>query len=306
MSRILIIGTGALATLFAARLSRAGVAVTMLGGWREALQVLGERGAQIEGLPPQPVRAVDSPQACAPVQLALVLVKSWQTKRAADCLAACLAPQGLAVTLQNGLGNLERLQETLGIDCVAAGITTLGATLLAPGLVRLAGEGPIWLEQSSLLDGIAGMLQMAGFQVERVADIRPRQWAKLIVNAAVNPLTAVLRVPNGALLTDPYAHAIMNKLTEEAAQVAAAQGIPLPFNDPQRMVEEVVRQTASNLSSMLQDILRGAPTELDAITGQVIRLGEQVGIPVPVHRQLYEIVQKRLSLSSVSLYDMLK
>lgn len=306
MSEILIVGTGALATLFAARLSHAGVAVTMLGSWRAALQALGERGAQIEGLPPQPVRAVDSPQACAPVRLALVLVKSWQTERAADCLAACLASHGLAVTLQNGLGNLERLQAALGADRVAAGITTLGATLLAPGLVRLAGEGPIWLEASSHLDMLAGMLQTAGFQVERVADIRPRQWGKLIVNAAINPLTAVLRLPNGALLTDPYAHAIMNRLADEAAQVAVAQGIPLPFDDPRRMVEDVAHRTAANLSSMLQDVLRGAPTELDAITGQVIRLGRQSGVSVSSHQKLFEMVKKRLCLSSISLYDMLE
>ncbi|MCS7011830.1 MAG: 2-dehydropantoate 2-reductase [Anaerolineales bacterium] len=306
MTSILIVGTGALATLFAARLARAGLLVTMLGGWREALDALAQGGAQIEGHLPQPVRTTDNPASCAPTKLALVLVKSWQTDRAADCLATCLAPDGFAITFQNGLGNLERLQAALGAERVAAGVTTLGATLLAPAVVRLAGEGTLWLEETARLEEAATLLTLAGFRVERVPDIRPRQWGKLLINAAINPLTAVLRVPNGALLTDPHAHAILVKLVEEATQVAAAQGISLPFADPLQAVEEVARQTAENLSSMLRDVLRNAPTEIDAITGQILRFGAQSGVATPCHQQMYEFVQKRTTLSSTLLYDMLQ
>src|SRR5512138_726367 len=137
---ILIVGTGALASLFAARLARAGQAVTMLGTWKEGLKAIRENGIRFldsnEVDHPLRVHAIDNPRECVGVRYALVLVKAWQTERAAEQLKECLADEGLAVTLQNGLGNRETLIRSLGPDRVALGITTTGATLLGPGRVR--------------------------------------------------------------------------------------------------------------------------------------------------------------------------
>ena len=295
MEPILIVGTGALATLFAARLSAAGVDVTMLGAWQEGLAALRESGARLVGADgverATPVRATDDPVECRGARLALVLVKGWQTERAAGQLAICLAEDGLALTLQNGLGNREILVATLGMPLVALGVTTTGATLLAPGLARLGGEGSVSIEAHPRLGPLEAMLRAAGFTVNVVEDARSLVWGKLVVNAAINPLTALLRVPNSELLQRPAARLLMGELAREAAAVARAQGVSLPFEAPESAAEEVARRTAANRSSMLQDVLRGAPTEIDAICGAIVRAGEERDVPTPVNRIVWQLVK---------------
>jgi 2-dehydropantoate 2-reductase len=303
---LLIVGTGALATLFAARLSATGMNITLLGTWREALEAFNLQGAQVEGTAAFPIRATNDPAECGRARLALVLVKSWQTERAAGQLAACLAPDGLAISLQNGLGNDSVLARTLGRPRVGVGVTTLGASLVTPGIVRMAGDGPLWLERRPRIDPLADMLREAGFAVEVVDDIRPRVWGKLVVNAAINPLTALLRVKNGDLLTDPQARGLMHGLAREAAAVAKAHGVALPFQGPESAAEEVAERTRENLSSMLRDVLRGAPTEVDAINGEVVKHGETYYVAVPVNRLVWELMKKQSRLSSAELSDMVR
>jgi 2-dehydropantoate 2-reductase len=290
-SELLIVGSGAIATLFAARLSAVGVKITMLGSWQAGLAALRKNGVRLDDLESQTVQVTDNPVDCRGAKLALVLVKSWQTDQIATRLADCLAEDGLVVTLQNGLGNDLILSNSLGFPRVSRGVTTLGATLLAPGLVRSGGEGSITLEAHSRLFPLEQMLHLAGFDVSVVGNIEPEVWGKLIVNAAINPLTALLRAKNGDLLTNPPARVLMGELAGEAARVAEAQAVELPFPNPERAVEELARRTADNTSSMLQDVLRGAPTEVDAINGAIVRLGMQKGFPSPVNRVICSLVK---------------
>jgi 2-dehydropantoate 2-reductase len=289
-SNLLIVGSGALATLFAARLTAAGLDIVMLGSWQEGLAALRKSGARLNGGVGQIVEATDNPDDCQGVNYALVLVKSWQTERSASQLAKCLAEGGLAVTLQNGLGNDMILSNILGVRRVSRGVTTHGATLLDPGSVSSVGEGVITLESHSQIDGLVEMLRQARFDIRITANVEPVVWGKLVINAAINPLTAILRVRNGDLLTNPQAYALMGQLAGEVAKVAESLAVELPFLDPSRAVEEVAKQTAENISSMLQDVLRGAPTEVEAINGAVVRLGEQKGIPSPVNRTICSLV----------------
>jgi 2-dehydropantoate 2-reductase len=289
--KILVLGTGALATLFAARLAADGVEVTMLGSWPEGLSALNRKGARLDGVGNFHVRAVDHPVDRSGVECVFVLVKSWQTERAARQLAGCLAPHGVVITLQNGLGNEAVLSEILGKEHVFRGVTTLGATLLAPGLVRLAGEGTVTLPSKSRLFPWIEVLRHAGFDVQTVGDIQPLVWAKLVINAVINPLTALLRVKNGVLLESPSARDVMGRLANEAAAVASACGVVLPFDNPEKAVEEVAHQTAENMSSMLQDVLRGVPTEVDFINGAVCRLGGRKRVPVPVNWLVWCLVK---------------
>jgi 2-dehydropantoate 2-reductase len=291
---MLIVGTGALATLFAARLSASGVPVTVLGSWKEGLEALRQDGARlIDGdgrLLAASVRATDDPSACKGARLALVLVKTWQTERAAAQLSECLAGDGLAISLQNGLGSREILAGFLGETRVGLGVTTGGATLLGPGLARLGGEGIISVEKHARLGALQSVLHAAGFRVETVPNVRALVWGKLVVSTAINPLTALLGVPNGGLLERPAARSLMAELARETAALARALGVELPFSDPAAQAEAVARQTGGNLSSMLQDVKRGVPTEIDAICGAVARAGQASGVPVPVNRVMWELV----------------
>ena len=292
---ILIVGTGALATLFAARLSQAGHPVTMLGTWQHGLDALRENGARLidsNGHEHRyPVHATDDPRECADAKYALVLVKAWQTERAAHQLADCLADDGLALTLQNGLGNDDTLIRSLGRGRVALGVTTAGATLLGPGLARAGGEGIISMQRNQALGPLEAGLKSAGFQVEEVEDTRSLVWGKLVVNAAINPLTALLRIPNGGLLERPSARKLMAQLALEAAQAAHAEKVELPFDDPVRFAEEVARKTSANHSSMLQDVLRNARTEIDAICGAVVSVAQKHGIATPVNQTCWRLVR---------------
>ncbi|HUH96749.1 MAG TPA: 2-dehydropantoate 2-reductase [Anaerolineales bacterium] len=295
MSDLLIVGTGALATLFAARLTSGGQRVTMLGTWPEGLAALRKNGARLVDAGGREqtfsVEVRDDPQDCRGAKHAIILVKSWQTARAAHQLADCLAGDGVAITLQNGLDNQETLAKELGESRTALGTITIGATLLGPGLVKAAGEGKISLAAHPAIDPIREALKSAGFQVEVVEDARSIVWSKLIVNAAINPLSALLKVPNGELLKRPVARRLMRALAEEAAVVARAEKVALPFRDPASAVEEIAQRTAGNHSSMLQDIQRGAPTEIDAICGAVVRAGQRHRIPTPFNYVCWQLVQ---------------
>ena len=293
---VLIVGTGAMAGLFGARLAPH-AQVTLLGTWQAGLEALTRDGIRLEGngrAVQVPVRATSDPADCAGAQSALFLVKSWQTQRAAAMLAQCLAPDGVALTLQNGLGNVEVLEAELGPQRVALGVTTLGATLLGPGRVRAGGAGPTHVAPHPRLEPLVDLLETSGFEVHLAEDLESLAWGKLVVNAGINALTALLEVPNGELLERPGARAVMQEAAQEAGRVAAARGVTLPYEDPVAQVEAVARRTAANISSMLQDIRRGAPTEVDAINGAVVREADRLGLQAPVNRTLWNLVHAKV------------
>lgn len=290
---ILIVGTGAMACLFGARLAPH-AEVTLLGTWPEGIEALRRDGIRLEaeaGESRHRVWVTSNPAEVVGAMHALVLVKSWQTRRAARQLAECLGLEGVALTLQNGLGNLDALSEALGPDRIALGVTTSGATLLGPGRVRAGGSGPVYLSPHPRLGPIAELLRGAGFVVENVPDVEGLLWGKLAVNAAINPLTALLRVPNGDLLERAHARELMAAAADEVAQVAAALGIRLPGGPADELAFEVARRTAANRSSMLQDVERRAPTEIDAICGAVVDFGRRKGVDTPVNSALWAMVR---------------
>jgi 2-dehydropantoate 2-reductase len=305
MTRILIVGSGAMACLFGARLSAAGLEVHHLGTWPEGIRALQKTGIKLSG--PQgwetySVAASPEPQDHQNIQLALVLVKSWQTSRAAEQLAGILPSDGVALTLQNGIGSGSALKAALGEERVVRGVTSTGATLLGPGKVRPGGEGEIILCEHPRTDKLVVVLNKAGFRTAVVSDLSAVIWEKLVINTAINPLTGLLGVPNGALLESPAAREIMEQAAEETAAVAAAQGIGVETPHAAQAARKVAAATAENHSSLLQDLLRGAPTEIEAICGAVVARADQLGLPVPVNRLLLGLIRARVELKERSIW----
>jgi 2-dehydropantoate 2-reductase len=296
---ILIAGTGAMACLFAARLSQAGYSVQMLGTWEEALDKIAKNGVRlldhVGGSRTYKVQISSDPKAFLDSHLALVLVKSWQTSCTAERLSECLSADGLALTLQNGLGNFETLVDILGVERVLAGTTTAGATLIEAGVVRPAGKGEISLASHPGQVELAEVLRQSGFLVQSVTNIEGLMWGKLVINSAINPLTAILGIKNGDLLNLEPARELMNLVVRESAGIAMGLGVRLPYADPSTAAEKVALDTAQNRSSMLQDITRGAPTEIDAICGQIIKSGKKMGIPTPLNQALLKLVKSKLA-----------
>lgn len=297
--KIAIIGGGALGSLLAARLAPV-AEVWLLTGWAEHAAAIRRDGLMLEepdgSVLRVPLAVLEAPGLLArTIDLALIAVKSHDTARAARKARVALKTNGLALTLQNGLGNLAVIAGIVGPERAVQGVTSEGATLLEPGRVRHAGRGLTHLaEQPGLarsVGPIAGLFNAAGFETHLTHNPASLIWGKLVVNCAINPLTALLRVPNGALLESPDARAIMAAAACEAAAVAAALGIALPYDDPAARAEWVAQTTARNRSSMLQDVLRGAPTEIDVITGAVVAEGRRLDVPAPVNALLLQLVR---------------
>lgn len=295
--RIGIIGTGAMGSLLAAHLAPHADTV-VLGTWVEGVRALQTRGVFVEfngETRRVPVQATNDYTTVAPVDLAVIAVKGHQTDRAAQWANAILQPDGAALTLQNGLGNLERLAAQVGAARATMGVTMQGATLLGPAHVLHAGHGLTTLAATPTtlraMQATAALFCRAGLETQLAADVASLMWGKLVVNSAINALTAIYRAPNGWLVENPQARALMTAAAQETAAVASALGIQLPYADPVARAIQVAMATANNQSSTLQDVLRGAPTELDRINGAVVREGKRLGIPTPVNEKLLRVVQ---------------
>jgi len=291
--RIGIIGTGALASLFAARLSDVSDLV-MVGSWQAQIDAVLSNGLiliEMNGRSTTHLLTItNNPHSVAPIDVVLVLVKSYQTETAVSRIQPLLSPNGLVITLQNGVGNSEILQAGLQNTAVTVGVTSMGATVVEPGYVRHAGDGPVYLappivDNAKFLP-LVNLLSQAGFDADVADDVDSLIWGKLAINTGINPLTAVLNVPNGYLAKHEDARAVMMAAAQETEAVAAALGIQLPYPDAAERVFTVAQATAQNRSSMLQDLDRGSQTEIDAICGAVVKMGERVGVETAVNLQL--------------------
>lgn len=295
---IKIAGSGALGSLFAAFLEPHSD-VSMLSHWMEQIETVRSQGLicvhRNGSSSKHQFLITNNARDLEPIQLALVLVKSYQTARTAFELAPILAANGLVITLQNGLGNYEMLEAALGHGRVVQGVSAQGATMLGPGRVRHAGHGLTHIATTPgkelILNDFVRLLNHAGLAAQSTEDVKSLQWGKLAVNTGINPLTAILRVRNGFLVKNESAREVMCAAAEETAAVAHELGISLPFTDAAARVTEVAEATAENFSSMLQDVLRGAPTEIDAINGAVASHAQQIDMPAPVNEALWRQVK---------------
>ena len=296
---LLIIGAGAMGGLFASLLAPH-AAVTLLTTNREHAAVIGAQGlalVDLDGTTRQlPVRVLTDPKDYGRrADLILVCTKTRATAAAAATARDQLAEDGLVLTLQNGLGNLEQLVAAVGANRAAAGVTSQAATLLAPGRVRHAGIGPTVLGRpagrAGAVEAVAALFNRAGLDTRISDDVDSLLWSKLIVNVGINALTALLRVPNGVLAQVPECEQLMAQAVDETVAVARALHIDLPYETQLERVRQVCALTGTNRASMLQDILRGAPTEIDVINGAVVAKGLEVGVPTPVNLLLTQLVK---------------
>ena len=297
--KIAVLGAGAMGSLFGGRLSAVkNCRVLLYDINKEHLDTIARQGLAIEAADAS-ARTFHPEVAASPADVRgsdvfIVFVKANATKEVAERFAPFAGPETLALTLQNGLGNAEVLSSRFGEARTAAGVTSEGATYLGPGRIRHAGRGFTYLAMSdgdnSKLAPLSELLSAAGFENHLETEVDSLIWSKLIVNVGINALTALLGVPNGRLLDLEKARELMADLVAEASAVAAARGVRLTFADPLKAVLEVARKTADNRSSMLQDVDRDRPTEIDMINGAVVREADQLGISVPVNRTLTRLV----------------
>ena len=293
----LIVGPGAMGCLFAARLKKAGHDVTLLDHIEERAALINKQGIRVEGILGDytvQVPAVTGKIPSIP-DIAAICVKANETRKASKDIEKLIGPETYVLTLQNGLGNVEILEEIFGKQRTLGGVTAEGATLLDNGYVRHAGQGDTkfgsGLPIGDTLEKIVSAFNDAGFKTQSADNVSSLIWGKLIVNVGINALTAITRLKNGRLPDVQGTFAVMKQAVEEAVAVANAKGIDLPYPDPLGRVVEVCRATAGNIASMLQDVLKQGLTEVAFINGAIVKEGTVLGIPTPVNHTLTCLVQ---------------
>jgi len=282
----LVFGAGALGSWLGARLDPPAVLVTR----GEHLRALQHGPLRLAGLDDAeiPVTALARPPRLGPDALVLVTVKTGQLAAAARALRPALAPDTVVAVLANGLHPDRDLADLLGRPVLRV-VAEFGATLEAPGRVAFWG-GRALVGRGRTEDRVAAALAATGLPVERMDDPLRTAWEKLVMNCVANPLAGLTGLRNKEIAA-PRFHALRRAVAAEGMAVAAACGVPLPDALPDRIDAALAR--SSNFNSMAQDMARGRVTEIDALNGLVVRLGEERGVAVPVNGLLADAVRLR-------------
>ncbi len=305
--RLVVFGAGAVGSIFGAHLARAGHDVLLIGR-RPQVMAVERDGLRIEGLTNMTVRprVAESLRPGERATMVLLTVKSYDTQEAARAIARAMSPRPI-LSLQNGLGNLEDLERGLGEGGwasprlnIALGVLSWGVTFVNYGHVRHAGAGSLVL--GDLAGGraakrFASLFEGVGIPTQYTDDILRAVWKKVIINSAINPVTADHRVLNGELLTDPLRGQAV-ALMREALEVAAAEGYRFAEHEVEEELFRVLRLTAENRSSMLQDLLRSKKLELDALNGRILELGAKHGMRLPYTERIVKRLRARTASNS--------
>ncbi|MCG6909868.1 MAG: 2-dehydropantoate 2-reductase [Deltaproteobacteria bacterium] len=296
--KIAVVGAGAMGSLFGGLLAEAGAEVWLVDIWSEHVDAVNDRGLTIERdgrVRTVRLQATMDPETVGESDLTIVFVKSTQTEAAARTAKALAGRDGLVLTLQNGMGNADRIAREVEPGHVIAGTTSHGATMLGPGSIRHAGSGlttiGMWHRQNThKAEQVAAFFSGAGIETDVSADVRSIVWGKLLINVGINAITALTGIKNGQLLDLPATVALSRAAVEEAIAVAEAQQIAVR-PDAVEHVLEVARATGANRSSMGQDVDNRRMTEIGAINGVVVEEAERLGLPAPVNRTLTALVE---------------
>lgn len=296
---VVIIGPGAMGCLHAARLAQGSVPVTLLDHRVERAQRISTQGVQVL-LPDETEQTIFVPctadaSSLPPANLVIILTKAHDTAAAIKGALPLVTADTSVLTLQNGLGNYEILQEYVPPAQVLAGTTSSGAMLLDVGRIRVAGLGQAVIGSPAgdgqRAEAVAALFRQAGLVAEVTDDVDTALWRKAIINAAINPLGALTHQRNGELLEIESLRSLLWQVAQETHRIALACGIRLADLDAVAAVEEVCRDTAQNQCSMLQDVLAGRPTEVRQINGEIVRRAKQTGTPATLNQTLTALVE---------------
>ncbi len=294
--KFLVFGAGGLGTLLGAHLAQR--YQVHLVGRQPHVEAVQRHGVRVTGSREFTVACeatTEAPPHWIP-DVVLIAVKAFDREGAMDGLQGRLGPRTTVVTVQNGLGNWERYQDAFSDQTALAASVVYGARLEAPGHVVATGSPELIIggtpDDIDVAEALAEAFTLVDVPAKAVADVRGVLLAKALVNAAINPVTAVHGVPNGRLAEDGTLRDRVERLCTEGQRLIGAVDYPVPVEDLRARVLEVARNTGDNRSSMLQDIDRGRRTEADAILGELLRLAETLGVEMPETKRAYDEVTR--------------
>jgi 2-dehydropantoate 2-reductase len=300
IERVCVVGAGVIGSLFAGHLAQV-VDVVVLTRRREHADALNDQGLRISGRAEltAAVTASDDPDDLPPFDVAIVATKATGLEQAASSLEGRF-PDATVVTTLNGLG-AEEVVRAHGEWPIVSGVTFLSGTKHSDTHVEYILDTETWLgpyEETPFerVEEIADLIARAGLSVEALPDLRPAQWSKLIFNATVNSVAALTGLPHDrhfAAEGEPtdLGH-LVHDLIDEGKAVAAAAGVEL-HDDPWEMNVHATQRGSAHYPSMLEDVLAERPTEVDLITGALVREAERHGVAAPLHTALYRLVKAK-------------
>ena len=306
IERVCVIGAGVIGSLYAAHLARI-VDVSILTRRDEHARSLSANGLRVSGKHEftATVRAASDPDELEPFDLGIVATKATQLEAVAEALAGRF-PEATMMTIQNGLGAEEAVRER-GAWPIISAVTFMSGARRADDHVEYELDTATWLgpyagtaTSDALVEETCALLLRSGLEAEAFHDLLPAQWSKLIFNATVNTVAALTGLPHVALFAEEDAPTdlghLVHDLMDEGVRVAAAAGIEL-HEDPWEMNVLAVRRGETmasdyaHLPSMLEDVLARRQTEVDWISGALVREADRHGVPVPLHRAMQRLVK---------------
>ena len=298
--KIGIIGSGSMGTLFGFHLAES-CDVTVLDTNPAVAAEIARDGLSVNEQPARQVHVAHHPRELYGSQVLFLFVKAVDTLRALRPFAGELNPATPIVSLQNGVGNEDAIKTALGGAVpVVLGITTESSNTTGPGRALASNEGSTIIGSTSAAPAtsrmVADLLTRSGLRASVVYDIRPHLWGKLVANAAINALSAILDCKAGDIPKDPNAARLAEALAEEAAAVAASLKINLPFVNPWQYVTEVINVGADAKSSMAFDLESRHPSEIDHINGAIVAFGRRTGTPTPYNDAMVRLVKAKEAL----------
>jgi len=296
--RICVVGCGAVGSLFAAHLARAGEAeIWAYDVWKEHTAAIREKGLRLSGASDfvAQLNATSDPQEIPPCDFGLVATKATHTRSAIQQTAHVFGVNSAVCSVQNGMGSEEILAEH--VKFVIRGTTFPAGHPIGPGHIGYDIKGDTWIgpfEPTNtpfrMVETLAGLMTRSGMNTIALQDARGAQWTKLIFNASTNPVGALTLLHHGAATRFDETRQLFEGLITEGESVARALGINL-HGDPRNMVQKGANAPGKHRASMLQDVLAKRQTEVDFMNGAIVRWGEQAGVPTPLNRALWQLVK---------------
>ena len=299
---ILILGAGAMGSLFGGRLAEAypGWNIVLADVWAEHVRAMREKGLNLtdeDGSRSMKVKALLTSEVSERADVIMVFTKAQHTEAAlAEIAEAAIDSNTRLVSLQNGLGGRERLAKFVPLERVIIGMTTFTSDFVAPGVIKSSGRGLTKMMSAGgraddeVMAEFCQALNKAGMSSEIDPLVEVQIWKKVGFNSAFNSLCAITRLDCGALGSTEAGRKLLFGLARECAEVAAAHGLELKADDIISLLEDSLVRHARHLPSMLQDIQAGRPTEIDSLNGAIIRLGKEKGVPTPINEMAYDLV----------------
>ena len=298
--RIAVIGAGGVGGAFGAALDNAGADVTFVASGAH-LAAMRTTGLRVEGprgdVHLSPTQATDDPGSIGVVDLVLFCVKLWDVESAGAAIRPLVGPQTAVIPLQNGIDASERLAPILGNDAVMGGVAQISATIAEPGLIRQTGtfmrlvfgelDGRITQRGQAFL----ALCERAGFDATLSDKIETELWMKFILLASNAAITAATRQPVGKLRDDPDISPYFAAAYQEVADVARARGVRLPDDAVEKITAGTRNMPPAMMASMAVDLIRGNRIELPWLSGKVVQLGRELGVPTPVHGLLHAMLK---------------